>query len=299
MTRTEAHELRTRVWRKSIPSSTIPVRRLKIEKRRLTGSTIIVESIRFPAGKYRGKRKGIFAYYAYPEPGQNQRHPTILMVHGGQCVAWSDAVCALVDRGYAALMLDLPGKGSLREESRSTGPSMGPDIFHPEPSRNFLFHAVDSARHALAVLRNLPQTDRDRIAVMGDSWGSFISSILVAMEKEVAALVLVNGCGFIFGPKIPTGKLGLNAAEKMSPPEIEKWDALYDPRHYYPAIRCPVLLGYTRDERQFSKQQFAASYQLIPSRLKKRLVCDGAHEIDGPARESIYRWLAQRINKPN
>jgi dienelactone hydrolase len=243
-----------------------------------------------------GKPKNIFAYYAYPEAAQKRRHPTILVVHGGQCVAWSDAVCALVDRGYAALMLDLPGKGSLRSASRSTGPSMDEkNIFASDPSRNFLFHAVDSARHALAALRGLPQTDPGRIAVMGDSWGSFISSIVVSMDPEIAALVLVNGCGCIFDTKIPSGNLGINAGRVMPPTDLEKWDTFYDQRHYYPALRCPVLLGYARGDTQFSKEQFESSYRLIPNSDKKRLVCDGCHELDAPTREKIYDWLRKRM----
>src|ERR1700761_9493896 len=123
-------KLRTEVWRSSRVPTRIRFRRLKIQKRRLTGSTIIVESLRFQAGEYLGRPKDVFAYYAYPEAAQNKRHRTIVVIHGGQCIAWSDAVCALVDRGYAALMLDLPGKGSLRGASRSTGPAMGRAIYH-------------------------------------------------------------------------------------------------------------------------------------------------------------------------
>ena len=76
-----------------------------------------VHSLPYTGEKYRGKPTSVFAYYASPATlgmETNGKVPGIILVHGGGGTAFSKWAELWAKRDYAAIAMDLAGKGEGR-----------------------------------------------------------------------------------------------------------------------------------------------------------------------------------------
>ena len=73
-----------------------------------------VHSMTYSGETYRGKPTRVFAYYASPKTlgkGGDDKVPGIVLVHGGGGAAIVNWAELWAKRGYAAIAMDLAGKG--------------------------------------------------------------------------------------------------------------------------------------------------------------------------------------------
>ena len=90
-----------------------------------------LHALLYSGEKYRGKPTRVFAYYASPKTlGQaaDGKMPGIVLVHGGGGTAFANWAQLWAKRGYAAIAMDLAGRG----EGRKRLPDGGPDQSHAE-----------------------------------------------------------------------------------------------------------------------------------------------------------------------
>lgn len=120
-------------------------------------------------------------YYPSQRPGSR---PSVILLHMLNRTRrdWADFARALSDAGYAAVAIDLRGHG---ESTRGVGSwrDFGPESFRA---------MVEDVTAAHAYLREAPEADGGRLAVIGASIGANVALRYGAREPSVKTLVLLS-----------------------------------------------------------------------------------------------------------
>jgi hypothetical protein len=130
-------------------------------------------------------------------------------------------------RGYAALALDLPGKGAGREKVRSSGPDWtDAAVASASPAGNPLHAAVVAVIAAVSVLAEQPEIDAHRIGLAGEGWGGVVAALAGSVDGRPRALVLAHMAG-----DLNRGSLA-EALKSLSAKERGEWTRAYTPDAY-------------------------------------------------------------------
>ena len=145
--------------------------------------------------------------------------------------------------------------------------------------RDHVIAWAQDVRRAVDYLESRPDIDRTRIAFMGQSWGSAMAPIYLAVEPRFKAAVLNLG-GFYL---------------QHSLPEVDAFN-------FAPRVRVPVLLLNGRFDFFYpidSAQLPMFDLFQPPDGQKRRVVYDTGHNIPRPEliRESL-EWLDKHLGKP-
>ena len=212
-----------------------------------------------------GKPTRVFAYYAVPGKSQGP-FPAMVLVHGGGGKAFREWASLWADRGYAAIAMDLSGRGADGKRLPDGGPDQSDDEkfrdFAPgEASQMWTYHAVAAAVRAHSFLASRPEVDRGRIGVTGISWGGYLTCIIAGIDDRVRVAVPVYGCGF----------LDENSAwleprfRKMGTARTRQWADLFDPSRYLPGVTCPILFVNGTNDFAYPLDSYQKSYSLVPN----------------------------------
>lgn len=210
-----------------------------------------------------GKPTRVFAYYAVPGEGRGP-FPAMVLVHGGGGKAFREWATLWADRGYAAIAMDLSGRGPDGQRLPDGGPEQSDDEkfrdFAPgEADQMWSYHAVAAAVRAHSFLAARPEVDRDRIGVTGISWGGYLTCIVAGIDDRVKVAVPVYGCGF----------LDENSAwveprfRKMGASRTRQWADLFDPSRYLPGVACPILFVNGTNDFAYPLDSYRKSYRLV------------------------------------
>src|SRR5690606_33907498 len=136
---------------------------------------------------------------AVPRAGEGP-FPAMVLVHGGGGKAFPEWARLWADRGYAAIAMDLSGRGPDGERLPDGGPEQSDgekfrDFEPDEAGRMWSYHAVAAAVRAHSFLAARPEVDGDRIGVTGISWGGYLTCIVAGIDDRVKVAVPVYGCG--------------------------------------------------------------------------------------------------------
>ena len=139
-------------------------------------------------------------------------------------------------RGYAALALELPGKGRGREKVRSTGPDWTDEaLASPSATLNPLHASVVAVITSVTLLAAQPEVDARRIGLVGEGWGGVVAALAGAVDDRPQALVLARAAG-----GLERGPLA-EALKKLSAKDREAWTKAYEPDSYARADQPPTL----------------------------------------------------------
>ena len=210
-----------------------------------------------------GKPTRVFAYYAVPRKGDGP-YPAMVLVHGGGGTAFREWVTLWADRGYAAIAMDLSGRGPDGKRLPDGGPDQSDeekfrDFAPDEADQMWTYHAVAAAVRAHSFLASRPEVDKGRIGVTGISWGGYLTCIISGIDDRVRVAVPVYGCGF----------LDENSAwlepcfKKMGPTRAKRWADLFDPSRYLPGVTCPILFVNGTNDFAYPLDSYKKSYQLV------------------------------------
>ncbi len=210
-----------------------------------------------------GKPARVFAYYAVPGKGQGP-FPAMVLVHGGGGKAFREWATLWADRGYAAIAMDLSGRGPDGKRLPDGGPEQSDegkfrDFATNEADQMWSYHAVAAAVRAHSFLASRPEVDKDRIGITGISWGGYLTCIVAGIDDRVKVAVPVYGCGF----------LDENSAwvepcfKKMGPARTRRWADLFDPSRYLPGVTCPILFVNGTNDFAYPLDSYQKSYQLV------------------------------------
>lgn len=257
-----------------------------------TRKNVQVQEVYYSSRPYKGKPVRIFGYFAYPEK-YFFNLPAILLVHGGGGHASLSSAVNWAKRGYAVLAIDLPGKGERRMVSRSGGPDMDvPYILRTSPdlSYNYLVNAVAAARNGITFLTQQPMVDRQRIGMVGLSWGGVITLMTNGIDKRLNTAVNVFGAGFI-----PEGCTWADWFAAKTPLEMAEWDNLVDPKNFLPSQHGSIFFITGTNDHCYYLPTFQKSYQTVAAPKKLLLVPNLKHQFLPDTENVVLKWLDSKL----
>ena len=207
---------------------------------RVAGKEGEMHSIYYPGEPFLGQPTEVFAYLGLPQV-QDARLPGMVLVHGGGGTAFRQWVELWNARGYAAIAMDLSGRGPDGERLPNGGPDQDhPAIFSTDLDWKDLwtYHAVAALIRANNILRGLEQVDPGRIGLTGISWGGYLTCIAAGLDPRFGCAIPVYGCGFL---QQGSADEWMDIFAAMNPEERQSWAARCDPSVYLPEARMPML----------------------------------------------------------
>jgi len=222
-----------------------------------------IQEVYYDGEVFKGKPTRVFAYYGKPEgPGL---FPGMILVHGGGGKAFREWVEHWVENGYAAISMDLAGKGPAVQL-----PDGGPDQGDNAKFRSFestetkdiwTYHAVAAVIRGHSLLLSLKDVDPDRTALTGISWGGYLTCIVAGLDHRFKAAVPVYGCGFI----------DENSAwverhfKKMTDDLKKRWVDNFEPSRYLGQAKCPMFFVNGTCDFAYPLDSYQKSYNLVKS----------------------------------
>jgi len=208
-----------------------------------------VRAMHYAGLAYKGKPTRVFAYYATPgtlsgdasKDRKSKKLPAVVLVHGGGGTAFDRWVQLWARRGYAAISMDLGGRGAKRKRMPDGGPDQGDATkFGAVDGPNgdqWTYHAVANVILAHSLIQSFDEIDADRTALTGISWGGYLTCIVMGLDNRFKAAVPVYGCGYLHENSVWLGRF-----KKMASDELRaKWVRLWDPSMYAGSASMPVL----------------------------------------------------------
>lgn len=220
-----------------------------------------IREVRYVGEEFEGKPTHVFAYYGQPEG--DGPFPGVVLVHGGGGKAFKDWVSHWVQRGYAAIAMDLAGNGP---DGRL--PDGGPDQSHEAKFPPFTqesvktvwtYYSVAAVIRAHSLLIAQPAVDKNRTAITGISWGGYLTCIVSGLDHRFKAAVPVYGCGYIH---VDSAWIE-NEFNKMSAEQRDLWVKNFDPSKYLPGVRCPILFLTGTNDMPYPLVIHAQSVRLV------------------------------------
>ncbi len=237
-------------------------------------STSAVRSLTYESVPSGGKPTRVFAYYSNPDLLTGKRtgrqFPGVVLVHGGGGAAFQEWVEKWAADGYAAIAMDLGGKGADGKPLASAGPDQTAEfkftmIDQGDLRRVWSYHAVADVILAHSLLLNRPEVNPEKTALTGISWGGYLTCIVAGLDDRFKAAVPVYGCGYydesdVFGKDI----------DKLSPVGQTQWMNYFDPSVYLPYARSSLLFLNGNKDRFYNIVPFGKTYHL-PQKTEKNI----------------------------
>ncbi len=237
-------------------------------------STSAVRSLTYESVPNADKPTQVFAYYSNPDllMGKNtgRKFPGIVLVHGGGGKAFREWVEKWAGDGYAAIAIDLGGKGADGTFLERHGPDQTHDakftaIEDGDLRDVWSYHAVASVILAHSLLLDRPEVDPNRTALTGISWGGYLTCLVASLDDRFKAAVPVYGCGYydesdVFGQDFTA----------FSSKAAQQWMQYFDPSSYLAYARVPMLFMNGNKDRFYNVVPYAKTYAL-PQTAEKNI----------------------------
>jgi len=187
------------------------------------------------------------------------------------------------------MSIDLPGKGEKRAGSRSTGPDMDVSILlrtQPDPSYNYLVHAVAAARNGITYLSRRKEVDPNRIGMIGLSWGGVLTLLTNGQDKRLKAAVNIFGAGYI-----PEGCTWEDWFSSMPANDKEIWNNYIDPKNFLATQHAPILFITGTNDHCYYLNTFQKSYDEVPIEKNCYLIPNLRHRFTASAADPSLAWF--------
>jgi fermentation-respiration switch protein FrsA (DUF1100 family) len=205
-------------------------------------------------------------------PETTQPAPAALMLHGysSRKEDMADGIGpALLERGLASLSIDLPLHGTRYD------PVQAQSMRTPLAIHRHWQTGIKDTRLALRYLAARPELDRERIAIVGYSMGSFLGVIAAADEPLVRALVLAAG------GDLPSGTPFAGIARAIADPI----------RAVRKLAGRPLLISHGRRDRTVLPEQAQRLFDAAGEPKEIRW-WDSGHYLPHAALDHAAHWLA-------
>ncbi|MDF1505874.1 alpha/beta hydrolase [Roseisolibacter sp. H3M3-2] len=205
--------------------------------------------------------------------------PGAVLLHGftSRKEQMADTVgAALLRRGLATLAIDLPLHGERVAEGRVDRSTFGRN---PLALAGAWRDAQREATLALGYLGARPEVDRDRLAVVGYSMGSFLGVQVAAAEPRVRALVLAAG------GDLPEGTPFAAVVRALADPlrAVRRFDGR------------PLLMVHGRRDPTVTAAQAQRLFDAAQEPKEIRWY-DAGHYLPTQALDDAGEWLVSRLN---
>ena len=223
-----------------------------------------VKSFFFEGAPFKGKPTRVFAYYGVPAKS-DEKLPAMVLIHGGGGSAFDRWVKVWNARGYAAIAMDLCGcvpVGTYGNWKRhELGGPAGWDASFAQlqdpVGDQWTYHATSAVILAHSLIRSYPEIDPDRIGVTGISWGGYLTCVISGVDSRFKFAAPVYGCGLL-----GENSAWLPAFEKMGQEQAGLWLKQWDPSHYLPNAKMPILWVNGTNDFAYPMDSWKKSYLL-------------------------------------
>lgn len=234
-----------------------------------------LRSLYYQGEPYRGRQTRVFAYYAIPADVSGPL-PGVVLVHGGGGKAFPEWAWMWARRGYAAVAMDLAGKGAGGEPLPDGGPDQGPEQKFEGIADGlreaWTYHAIADVVRAVSFLSSRPEVDANRIGVTGISWGGYLTSIVSGVDQRLKAAVPVYGCGFIY-----RNSPWVENIDGLAPDLRRLWIENFDPSAHLPKARLPMLWVNRTNDFHYRMDNYQSSYRLPSGPRNLSIIIDRNH----------------------
>ncbi len=252
-----------------------------------------IRTLLYEGEPYHGNATHVFAYYASPETlgtprKTDERHPGVVLIHGGGGTAFPQWAELWAKRGYAAIAMDLSGRRPdvLDEKKKpSRLPDGGPEQGTPEKFESIAtedvtddwpYHAVANSIRAHSLLRSFSEVDKNATAVTGISWGGYTCCIVASLDHRFKAAVPVYGCGFLH-----ENSAWLDQFARLGPENSRRWVKLYDPSSHLPRCRVPIFFVNDTNDFAYPLDSYMKSWNAVtlpPKNIRLDVTMKHGHE---------------------
>jgi dienelactone hydrolase len=220
-----------------------------------------IRSLYYEGEPYQGHPTRVFAYYAVPAK-DGQKHPAMVLVHGGGGKAFKEWAELWARRGYVAIAMDLAGRGPDGQRLSDGGPDQGDGEKFTDLAKGIKeawpYHAVADVIRAHSLIRRLPEVDADRVGITGISWGGYLTCIVAGLDDRFKVAVPVYGCGFL-----DEDSAWLLVFAKLPPADKALWVKTFDPSNYLPGCHMPMLFVNGTNDFAYPLGSYQKSYRLV------------------------------------
>jgi dienelactone hydrolase len=232
-------------------------------------------------------------YFRKPNGPVGRKFPTLIAFEGADTMAEATILNATsyVARGMAYLALDFPGQGgALRLK----------DLHLPPDTERILKAMID-------YLATRPDVDADRIGVAGISMGGYGTPRAAAGESRIAAALMSSGSFdlgrdlFDYYPPIQERVRWIIGARDLADARKKLADYTLDGRAN--RIECPMLIGYSKDDRIMDPAGAFRLYQAAVNSKREMVEGTGhnqASNAGGPRAmrsPALADWAAKHLVK--
>ena len=236
---------------------------------------VLVQSITYAGQPYRGKPTRVFAYYA--RPGRYEgKLPAMVLVHGGGGTAFREWAELWARRGYAAIAMDLAGRGADKKRLDDGGPDQSYtekffDIANGVKD-TWPYNTVANVVRATSLVRSFPEVDADRVGITGISWGGYLTCIVAGIDDRLKVAVPVYGCGFLH-----ENSVWLKTFSQLPAADRELWIKNFDPSKYLAGCRMPAMFVTGTNDFAYPLDSYQKSYRLVSGPTKLCVTVDMPH----------------------
>lgn len=200
-----------------------------------------ISAIFYDGAEYEGNTVKNFAYLGIPEGASAENPvPGIVLVHGGGGTAYKQWVKIWVDKGYAAIAMDL--NGHIPTDLKINGNNLPKHAWAGAVQDNYakkvlvnqndiwMYQSVHAVVGAHNVLRSLDCVNNDNIGITGVSWGGIITSTVSGVDNRFKYAIPVYGCGFLHEAETYMGTNDVMTKEKQP----------WDPSNFIKKAEMPI-----------------------------------------------------------
>ncbi len=251
------------------------------------GVDVSLSSLYYEGEPWMGKPTRVFAYYARPAR-IDRKIPAMVLVHGGGGQAFAEWARIWAGRGYAALSMDLGGRGPGRAAMPDGGPDQSDEwkFFRLKDglTNAWPYQSVAAVIRGISLLRSMREVDSRKIGITGISWGGYLTSIVMSLDDRLKAAIPVYGCGFLYENSAWLGHFA-----RLPEYERKLWIGNFDPSQYLPRCRIPVLWMNGTNDFAYPLDSYQRSYRASPGPRTLCVTVKMPHgHREGWARQEIY-----------
>ena len=224
---------------------------------------IVLESVVYTVGTFKGVKSRVAAIFGYPENHQG-KIPGLVQLHGGGQRAESRVVKLYAKRGYAVVSVNWGGRDL--QEAKPNDPKTNWGAIDPtqnnvagysnllpsdktidsvESPRNNNWYAITiAARRAITFLEQQSIVDATRIGVFGHSMGGRLTCLVAGSDSRVkAASPSVGGSGYL-----QYHLWGLPGSARRVKGDLNLFRNTIAGQSHLKKVKCPILfLSATND----------------------------------------------------
>ena len=229
-------------------------------------------SLLYESASYKGNQAKVFAYYSVPA-NVTGKVPAMVLAHGGGGKAFENWAQQWAGYGYAAISMNLNGKdndGSLlgcpREDRHF-------NVAQATITDSWLYHAVAAIIRSVSFLESRSEVDKNKIGIMGISWGGYHTSAVVGIDKRLSAAMIVYGCGGLH-----ENSVWKREGESFS----DAYKYQLDPANFLPNATLPILWLNNNTDHFFPLDSHQTSRKSTKGKGYARIQDDYSHGYQAP-----------------